>query len=357
MDEAEAISVVKKLIDDGIKSDFIRSIFETILNKKEDFPDLWKIYVKFSEKNYSKTNIKTKVCRRALRHLPNDHHLSTEVLFDVHRSSQISGDLESLRAVYTELSHRFIVQGTQNLKLAETYFKLLVNHTVRKYQDPDFIEDLEYLKATIDYFNKVFGDKKELNFNDRKSLASIYKSYISLILRLESSEFDKESVTDVCERLVKISGNEPENWLIYLSFLRHVHDLGTRDPIRAIYKRAIRFCKGDITKIYEEYKEYELLFGDNLDEITKIDELYKSLQGNSSTDHGRDAKGKSRVEIHSTMPDAKAHKLKSMGTIYEKQEKANLTVFIKGLPLKIERAQVTDLLPNVKFSKPGGQRN
>ena len=344
-----SISLVKELIDANTVTEFTRNVFEGILAKFENFTDLWKIYVKFAEKNYGLTSIRTKTIRRAIRYLPFDQHLMTQLLFDIHQASVASGSIEELRSAYTELSQRFSAQASQNLKIAEVYFKLLVNQTSRKSENPEFIEELEYLKATLDFFNKLFGDKKDLSFKDRNILANIYKSYIALILRLESTDVDKIMTTDVCERLVKIAGNEVDNWLLYIAFQKHVHDLNTREPIRAIYKRALRFCKGDTAKIYEDFKDYEILFGDNLEELTKIDELYKAVKNTETTETSKPHMGKQRVEIHNTIGDKKAQQLKSMSNIYEKQEKSELTVFIRGLPEGYDRSQILDLLPNVSL--------
>lgn len=313
------------MIDGEAKVDFIRWMFEYLFNIKPSFVDLWKIYIKFVEKNFANTSIKKKTLRRAVRCIANDHHLTTQILFDAFREAQPDGDVEKLRSNYTELANRFKENTSHFLKISETYFKLLINLTVNKKKgtettESDLIDDLEYLKATVDYFAKTFDDKKELNFSDRKGLSGIYRAYLSLMMRVDRDDIEKEAVIDVCEKLVKLSGNEADSWLTYIAFLKHVHDLNTRDPIRAIYKRAIRFCNGDLSKIFDDFKEFEMIFGDNLDEIAKAEDLYKSIQNAANTSSKNENKPKNRVEIQNMISEKQSHKLKNMETIYEKQE-------------------------------------
>lgn len=350
--EQDAFAMIKDLLATSANIEFVRYVFEHIISQKVSNLDLWKMFVKFAEKNYKSTKIKAKICRRATRYLPLDLHLAEEVLFDTHRQICSSGgDSERLVNSYTDLVKRMTTQGTQSIKLSETFFKLLLNQTGRKADLPEFLEHLQILLAHINSFHELFGERKELNFQDRKSLASIYRSYLNFLMRLDPSDLENVATNDVCERLVKISGNEADNWLLYTTFLKHVNGIDVRDPIRAIYKRGLRFCKGDLDKIYQDYRDFEMLFGDNLDEVYQVDELYRSVSQVANTDGAglRSGRGGSKVEVTATAPDAAVHKMKSMSNIYEKQEKAELTVFIKGLPLKIERSEVLDLLPNVEF--------
>lgn len=351
--EQSGFTLLKDLLNSSSSIDFIRYVFESVIYLKENNPDFWKMYVKFVEKNYRGTNTKTKICRRATRYLPLDLHLAEEVLFETHRQIGNSGDSEKLVDCYTELVQKMTTQGTQSIKLSETFFKLLINQTGRKVDSPDFFDDLQMLLAHIHSFNDMFGDRKELNFHDRKGLAGIYRSYLQFLMRLDKSDLEKIAAVDVCERLVKISGNEAENWLLYTDFLKHANSIAVRDPIRAIYKRGLRFCKGDLDKIYREYRDFEMLFSDNLDEINSVDELYKSVcqatAQDKSTGGLRSGKTGSKVEIQETAPESAIQKMKRMSNIYEKQEQSNITVFIKGLPLKMERSEILDLLPNVLF--------
>lgn len=352
--EQTSIELIKDLLKMPELIEFTRFVFDYLLDNKENFPDLWKIYIKFADKNYHGKDIYLKICKRASRFLQFDFHLAEEILLNTHKQTASSGDSDALRNAFTELSYHFVQDAVQSLKLAEIYFKLLINQTVRKVvaDSPDYFDDLEYLLTTINFFHQSFGEKKDLNFEERQHLASIYKSYLQFIIRLQPDDLEKIPAVDVCEKLVRISGNEEDNWLLYISFLQHVNSLAVKDPIRIIFKRALRFCKGDTKRIYNEYRQFEMLYGDNMEELKEIDKLYHSIiQTAGSTGQPKEAIQRGRqgakVEIHTSIPEASKTKLASMANIYEKQEKSNLTVYMKGLPLNIDRAGLLDLLPNV----------
>ena len=52
-----------------------------------------------------------------------------------------------------------------------------------------------------------------------------------------------------------------------------------------------------------------------------------------------------RVEVHHTTTEERIHKVNSMKNMYN--DDGNRTVYIKGVPLAYERADIVDILPNV----------
>lgn len=348
--EKEKFETVKQLIDSDANPELVRFVFEYFISLNENAPDLWRLYVKFVSKNVHHAEIKTRILRRATRYLPRDVHLYIEALEESYRLSEENLHVD-LRVIFTEMSNRLKSVGIKSLRLCEAYFMLLVHSTVRSLQKEDFPDNVENLLSVIGYFNQLHPNTKELTFDDRKSLANIYKGYLTFIFRIDKEFHDKAAITDVCERLVKLCGNEPDSWLLYIRSLELLHPIDTVDPIRNIYKRAIRFCKGDVTLIYESYRHFEAMFGQNDKERAEVDALFRAAKEGTSTNvvkEGVKAHGKAgKVDIEQTAPQSKINKMKNMRDIYEKNEKGAITVFIKGIPITYERSDVLDLLPNV----------
>ncbi len=359
--EKEKFETVKQLIDAEANPELIRFVFEYFISLSENVPDIWRLYVKFVSKNVHNAEIKTRILRRATRYLPRDIHLYIEALEESYRFSEENLHVD-LRVIFTEMTNRLKSVGIKSLKLCESYFMLLVNSTVRNLNKEDFADNVENLLSVIGYLNQLYPNAKDLTFEDRKSLANIYKGYLTFIFRIDKEFHDKAAITDVCERLVKLCGNEPDSWLLYIRSLELLNPIDIVDPIRNIYKRAIRFCKGDISLIYESYKHFEMMFGQNDKERAEVEALYKTVKEGTSGNvvkEGLKAYGKAgKIDIEQTAPQSKINKMKNMRDIYEKNEKGSITVFIKGVPITYERSDVLDLLPNVAkfYSAPSSRR-
>ena len=355
VDEKEKFETVKQLIDAEANPELVRFVFEYLISLNENAPDLWRLYVKFVSKNVHNAEIKTRILRRATRYLSRDVHLYVEALEESYRLSEENLHVD-LRVIFTEMTNRLKSVGLKSLRLCETYFALLVHSTVRSLHKEDFPDNVENLLSAIGYFNQLHPNAKELTFEDRKSLANIYKGYLAFIFRVDKDYHDKAAITDVCERLVKLCGNEPDSWLLYVRSLELLHPVDTADPIRNIYKRAIRFCNGDVGLIYESYRHFEALFGQNDKERAEVDALFKAAKEGTSGNvvkEGVKALGRAgKVDIEQTAPQSKISKMKNMRDIYEKNEKGAITVFIKGIPITYERSDVLDLLPNVRLADP-----
>ena len=350
--EKEKFETVKQLIDAEANPELVRFVFEYFISLNQNVPDIWRLFVKFVAKNVHNAEIKTRILRRATRYLTRDIHLYIEALEESYRFSEENLHVD-LRVIFTEMTNRLKAVGIKSLRLCETYFMLLVNSTVRNLNKEEFEDNVENLLSVIGYFNQVHPNTKDLTFDDRKSLANIYKAYLTFIFRIDKELHDKAAITDVCERLVKLCGNEPDSWLLYIRALELLSPLDTVDPIRNIYKRAIRFCKGDVALIYESYRHFEAMFGQNEKERAEVEALFKAAKEGTSGNvlkEGFKGHGKAgKVDVEQTAPQSTINKQKNMRDIYEKNEKGAITVFIKGVPITYERSDLLELLPNVSL--------
>jgi len=354
-DVAKKIGFVKALIDAQLSMETIRGCFEIVLRPDESSSqesevlyDLWKIFAKYVQKNIQNAKTRSWLLLRASRELPSDLPLAQQYL-DSTFASFTPEDLQSSTVhtqAYNTLLTRFSQDTLSQLKLGHSYLSHLINYTVRVYGKEGFDDGLEAVIMEVVKIGEGIGGRKDLGYEERKWIEKVYKDYLALVHYLPSTLTDRQIAVDICERLVKISGNEAANWIEYIRIIEKYADIALgREQTRQIYKRAILFCKGDISILSQQYLSWERLFGDGQKGIEEAEEIIRKA---------KEGKGDSRIEVNKTMGE-RAHgkqehqpqvKNKNMKELYSQGESQNKTVFIKGLPLYYTRADIEEILPN-----------
>ena len=342
MSENEKFECVKAAIDLDESEEFARYVFEFVLSTgKQSNPDLWKLFVKFVRKDKAHGKLKAKILQRASIHLRDDVSIGVDCIRETY-----AVDETGVAAVFQELSNVCSGSKLRQLKLFEAYFAVLLNQAVRHFTSDEAIEHIEDVHTNIAYVGEMYQTQKDLSFDERKSLSSIYKNYLAFSVRVNSDLVDKAMLLEVCERLVKVSGNEAANWLTYIAVLKQTNPIGQNDSIRNVYKRAMRFCKGDIQAIYESYRDFETIFGDKFATLQEVESLYSQAKEAASltTVAGKQAGKASRIDMQADQE--MAGKSINMNGIYDKQEQDLKTIFIKGLPGSFTRSDILQMMPN-----------
>ena len=342
------------MIDGEYNTKFTYFAFEYFLGYNQRSPDLWRLFEKFSKKRKLKAQLaRMKVLRRTSKYCPREQHTACEFLVEVHQQSKHL--TTELGKMFEEVTLRMKFFGVAAHKVWEIYFKLLINQLSRTFETPEFEEDLNSLVLTIQYFNQLNAGRKDYSYEERKSLASIYRSYLGFAQRVDAELLEKGGVIEICENLVRISGNEPKNWLFYVDTLKKHNKINVRDPIVNIYKRAIRFCKGDTSEIVESFKEFIYMYCQDLSEIEEANTLYQSVNKQATNDGKHKGSKASKIEVHKEISEVAEGKLKNMKDLYEKNEVGEKTLFIKGFPIEIDRSGLLAILPNVRLDNAAGE--
>lgn len=105
-------------------------------------------------------------------------------------------------------------------------------------------------------------------------MGEIFELFAKFVMELKDSTKNEE-LEEMMEKNVKMNGNHPKSWLLYLRFLRWVSPIDKKSKIDQIFKRAVNFCSGDVGKIYESYRSYYLIYVDSDEE--KLEAKYLSM--------------------------------------------------------------------------------
>eukprot|EP01019_Chilodonella_uncinata_P003926 GABU01004812.1.p2 GENE.GABU01004812.1~~GABU01004812.1.p2 ORF type:complete len:259 (+),score=57.31 GABU01004812.1:107-778(+) len=153
-------------------------------------------------------------------------------------------------------------------------------------------------------------------------------------------------MTDLCEKIVSLAGNDQENWLYFTQVLKRQTGLKisdkTQDPIRSIYQRGLRFCKGDTSRIRDSYHDYEMMYGKDIADLHKVKEEFAATTAKPAGSNLRAA----HLDVGNAFSSTQAQKKNNMREIYKDTEKTQKTVFLNGLPPEFQKQDLMDILPN-----------
>lgn len=412
LEDNDKFTHTKALLESSTNKSFIISFFEHILSQKDQgIPDLWKIYYRFVKKNIQSGSFKNNFFKRILRYCPQDLHilqdaLAEEYLVAVNLNENsiflnYEDAFEDFYLVYKRLccclqsqedisSNQHHVQSNKKLtSLTQLYVNLCINFITKlaslsTHQDEEPSTLQQPLTDKLCLFLKTFFQSKlqpttqnpsktsnttktnpqiNLSFEERSTTLKILSNYFDFLKTIDKDLLDRVMLLDLFEMMVKINGNLAECWLLYIDCLKYMQENRGEEScgvIRKVFKRALRFCKGDSESIFEAFKLFEWMYGAGKVGVEQVEEFYAEVKKGKGGGAGEKAgEGPSvraqRVEVVNTISEEAKHKLNTMNKLYETSEKAEKTVFIKGLPTDYQRSDVVALLPiedvNIFYSR------
>ena len=258
--------------------EYARYVFDFILSMDDGLRDMWKLYIRFIGKHFSEEHsVRYKVLRRSIRCLREDSTVYSEMMVAYYTMCVGRYDraecMDRIRYI-----HRYIHNTARNTSVLvySTYYRLLIHSTVASGEEEEYFDQLEYLYTTLQHVNSSYP---VLSHDDRYVVCGMYRSYVSYMMRLESDARDNDHVVSVCEMMVKTCGNEEDVWTFYINTLMMVSGVKMgNDGIVNVFKRSIRFCKGNIEKLFEAYKEYHMMYNfSNRKDMEDVSSIYSSM--------------------------------------------------------------------------------
>lgn len=221
-----------------------------------------------------------KYLTRAAQQNPSSIEINRQLIISSNTS------IESLDDILAGINQRLFLHNKPVLfKLYSIYFEATLNLMIRNLrkiegettQELAVEETVEYLKNLVEYFGTIIQgfldaskDRGSSSYQARKTFTSILSNFLRFLICLDIDE--SEYVMENMEKIVKVGGNNPKNWIFYLEFLGKKVLFGELKKMEKVYWRALRFCSGDVFSIYLYMKDFIKIFGEK--KITKFEDEF-----------------------------------------------------------------------------------
>lgn len=252
----ELFEFVEKIKIENKPDKYILYGFELVLDGEsfEQEEVAWTLFVELLRS--SKDN--KQLLKRTLKRYFVKSCQNLEFVFEFLTCSKDSTELDE---AFNKINQRIYKKKQFLYSVWEYYFLLMISFGRRDRLKPEI--QLANLDNTLTYLSTLYSSEETKSNQLRGCMTRIYKRYVDHAIKLknlgtlESSDVIP-SCKEKCENIVKFDGNNPASWIYYKNVLEQLEPKNTEKIISTL-KRGMTFCNGDISKLYNQLKEFEII--------------------------------------------------------------------------------------------------